>query len=155
MWFEGTLYYKDSSHILYSRVTYWTKCIKNFGKEGRNWGLPFPTECTMLAMWRALISFSSFWPTTSTSLSSSLNYFWNAEEDTFCSFQILLIFSDQKSCPGCPVMASCMGWTQPGHFCFMKSSSETVGENYMKEAISYLRKHPSGWIIVTISEYSP
>lgn len=57
----GALDYRDSPSSLYSRVAE-QSAVKDFGKEGRNPGLPFPLEHTMPAMLRALIYFSSFWP---------------------------------------------------------------------------------------------
>lgn len=56
-----------SPSILYSRVAE-QSAVKNFGKESRNPGLPFLIEHAMPAMLRALIYFSSFWPSTLTLL---------------------------------------------------------------------------------------
>lgn len=56
---RGALSYRHPPSILYSRVAE-QSVVKNFGKEGRNPGLPFPIEHTVLAVLRALIYFSSF-----------------------------------------------------------------------------------------------
>lgn len=119
--------------------SYLTKCLKNFVKEGRNPGLPFPTECSLPATLWALISFFFF-------LAHNINFIVEQPEcflrgrerpATFCSLHILLIFSDQKNHPGYPVTASCMRVTlNPARSsCLMKSSSGTAGENYLKAAI--------------------
>lgn len=68
---EGPLGYRDSSHVLYSRVIE-QSVLKTLGRRA---GIQVsPTGRYMSAMLRALISFSSFWPT-STLLLSSLNGF--------------------------------------------------------------------------------
>lgn len=57
---------------------------------------------------------------------------------TFCSLQNLLICSNQKNPPSCPVAASCMRVTlNPARStCLVRSSPETAGENcYLKAAI--------------------
>lgn len=108
----------------------WTKCSERLWEGGQESRPSLPTRAHHASNVESFDLFFFF-------LALKINFivwFLKGRErpTTFCSLQNLLICSNQKNPPGCPVTRSCMRVTlNPARStCLMRSSPETAGENY-------------------------